>query len=177
MHSGLHRLCVLAVLSLIFVSQAFGKAPSISGLSPTSGVVGTSVTISGSNFGSSQGTSTITFNGVQASVTSRKTGSIAATVPTAATTGSVVVTVGGTASNSVTFTVTPVISGLSPTSGAVGSSVTISGSGFGSSQGSNTVTFNGVSASTTGWTASAITASVPSGATTGDRTGFLYQVK
>ncbi|PYU32718.1 MAG: hypothetical protein DMG31_10240, partial [Acidobacteria bacterium] len=37
----------------------------------------------------------------------------------------------------------PTISSLSPTSGAVGASVTINGSGFGSSQGGSTVKFNG----------------------------------
>jgi len=38
-------------------------APTILGLSPVSGNAGTSVTITGSNFGSSRGTSTLRFNG------------------------------------------------------------------------------------------------------------------
>ena len=38
-------------------------APSITSLNPTSGLVGASVTITGANFGASQGTSTVTFNG------------------------------------------------------------------------------------------------------------------
>ncbi len=37
--------------------------PTITSLSPSSAAVGTSVTISGSNFGSTRGTSTVTFNG------------------------------------------------------------------------------------------------------------------
>ena len=52
-------------------------------------------------------------------------------------TGNVVVTVDGVASSGVAFTVlpTPGISSLSPTAGAVGTTVTITGTNFGSSQG------------------------------------------
>src|SRR5246500_2499497 len=56
-------------------------------------------------FGSTQGTSTVTFNGTAATVTSWSATSIATSVPTGATTGNVVVTVGGVASNGVSFTV------------------------------------------------------------------------
>ncbi|MBI4490136.1 MAG: IPT/TIG domain-containing protein [Deltaproteobacteria bacterium] len=79
--------------------------PVINNLSPTSGPVGTSVTISGSNFGSTQGSSTVTFNGTSATPTSWSATSIVVPVPTGATTGPVVVNVGGVASNGVTFTV------------------------------------------------------------------------
>jgi O-glycosyl hydrolase len=79
--------------------------PSITGLSPTSGLVGTSVTISGANFGSTQGTSTVSFNGRLATPVSWSAGSILVPVPTGATTGQVVVTVNGVPSNGVTFTV------------------------------------------------------------------------
>src|SRR5919112_399593 len=40
--------------------------PQISAVSPAAGPAGTSVTISGSNFGATQGSSTVTFNGVAA---------------------------------------------------------------------------------------------------------------
>jgi hypothetical protein len=79
--------------------------PSISSLSPTSGPVGTSVTIAGANFGATQGSSTVTFNGTAATPTSWSATSIAVAAPTGATTGNVVVTVRGTASNGVNFTV------------------------------------------------------------------------
>ena len=144
--------------------------PFISGISPASGPVGTSVTISGGNFGSSAGT--VRFNGTQASAT-WGTSTIYATVPSGATTGSVsVTTAGGQSASGPTFTVTapasptptPFISGISPASGPVGTSVTISGGNFGSSAG--TVRFNGTQASAT-WGTSTIYATVPSGATTG----------
>src|SRR5260370_776124 len=69
-------------------------------------------------------------------------------VPAGATTGNVVVTVNGQASNGVLFTVIPPpsISSLSPTSGAVGASVTITGTNYGATQGTSTVTFNGTTA-------------------------------
>jgi IPT/TIG domain/FG-GAP-like repeat len=80
-------------------------APSIVNLSPTSGSVGTAVTISGANFGASQGTSSIRFNGISATPTSWSTSSIVAPVPNGATTGPVVVTVSNVASNAVTFSI------------------------------------------------------------------------
>src|SRR5262249_32365736 len=112
-------------------------------------------------------TSTITFNGVLATPTSWSNTSIQTPVPPGATTGSVIVTVTGVASNSVIFSVLPVITGLSPTSGPMGTPVTISGQSFGSSQGTNTVKFNGVPGAGTSWTDTSIVVPVPAGATTG----------
>jgi len=80
-------------------------APSITNLSPTSGSIGTVVTITGTNFGSTQGTNKVEFNGTTATVTSWSATSIVAPVPTGTTTGNVVVTVEGKASNGVSFTV------------------------------------------------------------------------
>jgi len=145
--------------------------PSITNLNPASGLVGTSVTISGANFGATQGTSTVTFNGITVVPTSWSATSIVATVPTGATTGNVVVTVGGVASNGVSFTVTvppPNITSLAPTSGTVGTSVTITGTNFGATQGTSTVKFNGTAATPTNWSATSIVAPVPTGATTGN---------
>jgi hypothetical protein len=85
--------------------------PQISSLSPTSGSVGTAVTITGTNFGSTQGTSTVTFNGTAAAATNWSSTKIVAPVPSGATTGNVVVTVAGQDSNGQSFTVTPTNSG------------------------------------------------------------------
>ena len=134
-----------------FTVPPSASRPIISRLDPNSGLVDASVTIEGSNFGSSSGT--VTFNGTTASTTSWASDEIQTKVPSGATTGPVVVrTSGGQSSAGVTFTVTlpaPVISRLDPNSGLVNSSVTIEGSNFGSSSG--TVTFNGTTASTTSW--------------------------
>jgi hypothetical protein len=69
--------------------------------------VGTSLTIAGSNFGAAQGTSTVTFNGTLATPTSWSATSITVPVPLA-TTGNVVVTVGGVPSNGMPFSMTAV---------------------------------------------------------------------
>src|SRR5260221_14428886 len=123
-----------STLTLANVAQA---APTISNLSPPTGAVGATVTITGTNFGSSQGTSTVKFNGTTATATSWGTTSIVVTVPTGATTGNVVVTVSNHASNGYAFTVVPApsISTLSISTGIVGTAVTITGTSFGSSQG------------------------------------------
>lgn len=63
---------------------------------------------------------------------------------------------------------TPAITGISPTSGPVGTSVTISGSNFGQTKGTSTVSFNGVSANTSTWGSTTIVAAVPTGAATGN---------
>ncbi|HET9309008.1 MAG TPA: IPT/TIG domain-containing protein, partial [Candidatus Sulfotelmatobacter sp.] len=141
--------------------------PSITSISPTSGVTGTAVTISGSNFGSTQGSSAVTFNGTAGTVTSWSSTKVIATVPTAATTGNVVVTVNTQASNGVNFKVLPHITSDSPTTQPIGKNVTINGSGFGTSQGSSTVTIGGVAASAGTWTTTQIIATVPSGAAVG----------
>lgn len=148
----------------------FVAAPTISSLSLTTGGVGTAVTISGTNFGSSQGTSTVKFGTKVATPLSWNTTSIVVPVPAGATTANVVVSVGGTASNGISFTVTsaPGISSITPASGAVGTSVTITGSGFGSPKGASSVTFNGVAATAiTLWTPTAIQVAVPAGGVPG----------
>ena len=130
--------------------------------------MGSSVTVSGSNL---SGASAVKFNGVSASFTVVSGTSISATVPVGATSGLVSVTTpGGTASSPSAFTVTtppppaPVVSGVSPGSGAVGSSVTVSGSNL---SGASAVKFNGVSASLTVVSGTSISATVPVGATSG----------
>ncbi|HET7699053.1 MAG TPA: IPT/TIG domain-containing protein [Vicinamibacterales bacterium] len=144
-------------------------APAISAIAPASGPAGQAVTIDGQNFGASQGSSSATFNGTPATVTSWSNTRIVAEVPSGATSGPVVVTVNGTSSNGVTFTVIqpPTISALNPTSGIAGQQVTITGANFGSAQGSSTVRFNGVDATPTSWSGGSIVTTVPAGATTG----------
>ena len=146
--------------------------PSIASLTPATGAVGTSVTIAGSNFGSTLGTSTVAFNGTAAAPSSWSASTIVVPVPSGATTGNVVVTVGGAASNAQTFTVTasaaPSITSLTPGSGAVGTAVTIAGANFGSTKGSSTVTFNGTTATPSSWSTTSVVVPVPTGATTGN---------
>lgn len=152
-------------------SFAIGAMPWITSLSEPSGPVSAPETITGVNFGASQGTSTVTFNGTTATVTSWGPTSISVTVPAGATSGNVVVTVGGVASNGLPFAVgsLPLISSLSEPAGTVGSSLTITGVNFGATQGTSTVTFNGTAATAfTSWSDTSIQLTVPVGATTGN---------
>jgi hypothetical protein len=154
------------------VSFTVLNAPEIFALNPPLGPVGTSVAISGADFGASQGTSTVTFNGVAATVTGWGSSGVTAIVPPGATTGPVVVNVGGTPSNGVVFVApgSPNISSLSPYAGLVGTVVTITGTDFGATQGTSTVTFNGTLASPTSWQSTQIVVPVPTGATSGNVT-------
>src|SRR5207244_3782064 len=107
-----------------------GTAPAITSLNPTTGPVGTGVTITGTNFGT---TGAVTFNGTTATTTSWSATSIVASVPSGATTGNVVVTVGGIASNGVNITVTTsvrALTSLNQTTGPVGTAVTSTGTNF-----------------------------------------------
>jgi hypothetical protein len=145
-------------------------SPALTSLAPTSGPVGTTVTINGANFGATRGTSTITFNGTAATPTTWSANSIVVPVPAGATSGNVTVTVNGLASNALPFTVVvaPSITNVAPSSGPVGTAVTISGANFGAAQGASTITFNGSAATPTTWTATSIVVAVPAGATTGN---------
>src|SRR6266404_6195187 len=146
--------------------------PTITSLSQNAGAVGASITITGTNFGTAQGSSTVTFNGNTAAAASAWSAtSITVLVPAGATTGNVVVTVFGVASNGSPFTIVlpPTITILSQISGAVGVSITITGTNFGTPQGTSTVTFNGTAAAAaSAWSATSITVLVPVGATTGN---------
>ena len=144
-------------------------APTITSLTPSTGAVASSVVIAGTNFRTTQGSSTVSFNGIASTPTAWSATSITAPVPTGAATGSVVVTVGGQPSNGSTFTVTPApsIASLAPNTGAVGSVVTISGSNFGSTQGNGGVKFGTLAAAITSWSPTSIVATVPTGAVTG----------
>lgn len=147
----------------VLFSVNIGAAPFVSTLT-TSGKVGVKVGILGQSFGSS---SVVKFGGVQAtSVTRSGTTYLTATVPSGATTGSVTVTTsGGTLTSNKTFRVTPQITSFTPPSGPVGTSVTITGVSLTQT---SKVTFGGVAA--TSFTVNSdtqVTATVPSGATTG----------
>jgi hypothetical protein len=87
-----------------FAAQTSG--PVLTSFAPSSAAVGAAVTISGSNFGTTQGT--VTFNGTAASISAWGNASITAAVPNGLSPGQVqvVVTANGNASAPMLFTVT-----------------------------------------------------------------------
>src|SRR5260370_34191561 len=104
-------LAFLVVLACADRTRA--QAHTISSIAPNSGAVGVSVAITGTNFGSAQGSSTIALNGTTALVANWSSTSIVAVVPANATSGVFGVTVNGQTANSSSFTVTPLPSGWS----------------------------------------------------------------
>gem|GEM_PF-1923258 len=157
---------VITLAGKVTSSSAFTvlNPPTITSFSPSSGTVGSGVTISGTNF---TGATAVTFNNASATFTVTSATTIQAIVPTGATSGTLSVsTPAGTATSSSAFTVInpPTIGSFSPTSGTVGTSVTISGTNF---TGATAVTFNNASATFTVTSATTIQTTVPSAATTG----------
>ena len=138
--------------------------PSISNSIPATGVAGTSVIVWGNHF---NGATKVEFNGISAAFTVNSVNGITATVPAGALTGRIRVTgPGGTGVSTFDFTVPqpPSITGFTPGFAAPGRAVTISGTHF---SGATQVEFNGTSASFTVNSATQITATVPTGATSG----------
>ncbi|HEY4110066.1 MAG TPA: FG-GAP-like repeat-containing protein [Puia sp.] len=136
--------------------------PLISGFTPTIGLAGTVVTINGSNL---TGATAVSFGGVAAaSFTLNSPNQITATVGAGAS-GAVMVTtpMGSVSFGSFVFGV-PTITDVSPGSGAVGSSVVLSGTNFGATPAANTVYFGGVPATVTAASTGSLTVTVPTGA-------------
>jgi hypothetical protein len=144
---------------------AAAGVPTITSFAPLTGSVGSSVIITGTNFGC---TTSVVFNVTGASYVVNSATQITATVPAGTTAGPLhVTTTGGgpaTSAASFTATATPTITSFSPTSGNVGTSVTVIGTNL---LGVTSVKFNGTTATFTTSTATSVSAVVPTGATTG----------
>jgi hypothetical protein len=93
LYRGIQRpLCVCAALLFPFLLFA---QPVISSFSPSTGTVGSTVVINGSNFSSTTSANIVYFGAVRASVTAASSNSLAVTVPAGASYGPLTVTVGG----------------------------------------------------------------------------------
>jgi protocatechuate 3,4-dioxygenase beta subunit len=150
----------------------FRNLPVINSLSSNQGEVGTQITITGSDFGGAPG-QVIFFNEKPAPIVSWTETSITCTVPSGALSGNVVVETNSGRSNGVYFTViipglpAPVISGVNPAQGEVGSAVTITGNNFGGAPG-QVIFFNEKPAPIISWSDTSITCTVPEGAQSGN---------
>ncbi len=153
------------------LSEVIAAVPTITSVTPMTGEVGTSVVITGTNF---TGVTTVKFNVTNATsfVVNLPT-QITVTVPIGATTGAVSVTTPGGTAIGGSFTVIfpsslPTISSFTPTSGAVGTSVVITGTNLAGATAVKFGTANATSFAVNSPTQ--ITATVPNGATTGELT-------
>lgn len=164
----------LAAVSFDNVSLTTGTpvtAPVVSAVSPSPSGPGYSVTLTGTGFGSSRGTSVVYFNSLPATVYGTWTNtSISVTVPTGATSGPVSVVVNNLGSNQNVLlqVLSPIITGVTPPTAEIGGTVVINGSGFGMGGANFVVAFNGVAQPQfTSWSNTSIAAPVPAGATSG----------
>ena len=135
-------------------------------LTPSEGRVpgGTQVTIDGIEFGSSQGSGSVTFGGQAATVVSwSDTRIVCTTPPHASGTVDVVVTNDSGDSDAASFIYLKMVTSISPDTGpaAGGTPVTVGGIGFGSTQGTGGVTFDGEAATITSWSDTQIVCSTP----------------
>src|SRR5258705_7336246 len=97
--------CIFFIL--FSVKNVFAQKPIITSFSPTKGNIGSTVIISGSNFGATAINNVVYFGDVKANVLSATSTSLTAVVPAGASYKPVSVTVNGlTAYSSIPFTVT-----------------------------------------------------------------------
>ncbi|MBS1600575.1 MAG: IPT/TIG domain-containing protein [Bacteroidetes bacterium] len=146
--------------------------PTIASITPVNGNAGTIVTITGTNFKTVLTDNTVKFNGVVATVQSATTTTITVAAPAAGTTGKITVATTDGMATGPTFTyvapvLPPTITSISPVSGGVGTSVTITGTNFKTVAANNTVKFNGTVTAVQTATATSLTVLAPSGGTTG----------
>lgn len=146
-------------------AAVFKVLPAIVDVSPSSGFVGTTVTITGTTF---TGLVSLRFGAAAAGVVSATDSEVVVTVPAGATSGPVALTTGaGTAASATPFEVIrpPTVTSFTPTAAPAGTDVTIDGDSVGSA---TVVTFNGLDASAVSRVSSSrIKARVPLLATTG----------
>ena len=148
-----------------------GALPTITSMTPTSGPIGTQVTINGTDFPTSG--NVVEFSpGVNANIVSNTSTQIVVNVPNGAVTGKVELLTNGLALNAGVFTIATstghTITALSPNGGMVGDEIKIQGTKFNTNANMNFVTFsNGVVANVKSATPTELVVDVPNGAVTG----------
>ncbi len=145
-------------------SRTFLVLPTIKSFSPGSGSVGSQVTMTGVSLTQ---TLRVTIGGRSAPFTVNSDTQVTATVPAGAITGQriTITTAGGAAASSGTFAVVPLVKTFTPTSGPVGTSVTVKGYSF---TNATAVTFGGVAATSFSVISdNQVDVLVPNGAVTG----------
>jgi hypothetical protein len=160
------RLLVASLAGGTPSSGEFFVPPTLEGLSPTNGSVGTVVNIRGTNLFN---VSAVTFNGVAANglVTNNAGTNVTATVAPCTTTGFIVVTApSGSVTSAVPFYLPPQLNNPAfvPDQGRAGTNVTLNGVNLSNA---TTVTFGGLSAVFSNLSPTSLRAVVPGAALTG----------
>ncbi|BCJ55405.1 hypothetical protein Asp14428_68800 [Actinoplanes sp. NBRC 14428] len=145
----------------------------VSSLNPSRAPIGAKVVVSGTGFSATAGSNTVKFNGTTATVTAASRTRLTVTVPSGTTSGTVSVAVGtATATSGQAFTVVPgtpapAVTGFSPSTGDIGASVTITGTGFSTVKAENNVSIGRTRARVTAASATSLTVTVPAAAGSG----------
>ncbi len=148
----------------------FTILPFISGISTQDAVLNDPMDIQGTGFGTSQGDYTVNYAGTVLPVTAWSNDRITVAIGniTHAAAGLLNVLINNTVSNGITLTVHPSISSLYPDTAERGDEISIAGNLFGPNNGTNSVTFSGMTATVISWSDDIIKAKVPVTAVKGD---------
>lgn len=148
-------------------SKNFDVLPAVSSLSTSSGLIGSSITLTGTGFDTTPANNTVRFGSTLATVTAATATSLTVTVPAGISgTQDVTVQVGNQTSPNTAadnFAITPTLTSLGASSGTIGSSITLTGTGFSTTPANNTVKFGTTTATVTAATATSLTVTVPAG--------------
>jgi hypothetical protein len=153
-------------------------SPVISSISPSTGHAGDSITITGTGFDNVQGSGNVWLgSNYKGSIVSWSNTQIVATIASGVTSGVAEVLQSSVWSNTISLTViTPHITSISASTGRAGDQITITGTGFGSSQGSGLVWLGSTYASVVSWSDTSIVATIASGSTSGVADVYQYGV-
>jgi|GEM_PF-1601143 len=161
-------------LNIASVTVSTGVLPDVTGISPSSGPIGTSFLITGSGFGAYSSTaSLVTFNGISAPIAVWLSTAVSGSVPGTSSSGTARVLIQSVSGASVVqssapafFVDVPYISTITPNSGPTGTGVMLGGYGFGSYNGSESeLLVAGSSVSLSVWIDTEIVWTVPSSLT------------
>ncbi len=142
--------------------------PHITSISPSSGYPADQITITGTGFGSSQGSGNVWLGSTYGTVVSWSDTQVVASIASNATSGVAQILQNGVWSNTVSLTVVrPTITSISPSTGRAGDQITINGTSFGASQGSGNVWLGSTYGTVVSWSDTQVVASIVSGATSG----------
>jgi len=124
-NAGVNGMVIADAIRIVNVGYLAG-APTLASLSTSSAAAGTPVTLTGSNFGATQGTGVVRFGTTVASVSAWSDTQISATVPSGLTVpvSVAMTTTNGTTSNGITFTPPAPATGIIGNDGSAGYSTT-----------------------------------------------------
>jgi YD repeat-containing protein len=156
--------------NILSITRTGATSPlSLTSFAPTSGPIGTPVTIRGTGFSPVAAQNAVQIGGLPAAVISSNATTIVVNVPGGATSGLIAVSVNGNTTTSVTaFVVTTIrVTDFTPKIGPSGTTVIIDGEGFDQTPASNVVKFNNLNATVSAASTSQLTVAVPTSATSG----------